>query len=51
MIFKKSAHDKEQMSSDDLLNFLQCEQRESVGLDYAHRIIEKYEVDETGNGT
>ncbi|KAI7792763.1 1-phosphatidylinositol 4,5-bisphosphate phosphodiesterase delta-1a isoform X2 [Triplophysa rosa] len=47
VIFKKYGHYKEQMSSDDLLNFLQHEQREPVGLEYAHKIIEKYEVDET----
>lgn len=51
VIFKKYGHYKEQMSAEDLLDFLQHEQREPVGLEYAHKIIEKYEVDETGNGT
>lgn len=50
-IFKKSSNGKEKMSTDDLLNFIQDEQREPVGPDYAKKIIDKYEVDETGNET
>lgn len=36
------------MSSSDLLNFLLNEQRESVTAGDAHKLIDKYEVDETG---
>lgn len=45
-IFNRYSNGKEQMSADDLLNFIQDEQREPVGLDYAKNIIDKYEVDE-----
>lgn len=51
VIFKKYAHDEEHMSSEDLLNFLEREQRETVDLNFAQKIIEKHEMDETGNGT
>lgn len=36
------------MSARDLLNFLLNEQREQVSMEDALRLIEKYEVDETG---
>lgn len=51
VIYGKYAHTNGQMTSSDLLNFLQNEQREPVTLDYAHKIIDKFEVDEIGNGT
>ncbi|XP_059380613.1 1-phosphatidylinositol 4,5-bisphosphate phosphodiesterase delta-1a isoform X2 [Carassius carassius] len=47
VIYGKYANTNGQMSSGDLLNFLQKEQRESVSLEYAKKLIEKYEVDET----
>ncbi|XP_052451825.1 1-phosphatidylinositol 4,5-bisphosphate phosphodiesterase delta-1a isoform X1 [Carassius gibelio] len=47
VIYGKYANTNGQMSSGDLLNFLQNEQRESVSLEYAKKLIEKYEVDET----
>uniref|UniRef100_A0A8C1P5H9 Phosphoinositide phospholipase C n=1 Tax=Cyprinus carpio TaxID=7962 RepID=A0A8C1P5H9_CYPCA len=47
MIYAKYAHTNGQMSSGDLLNFLQYEQREPVSLEYVQNLIEKYEVDET----
>lgn len=51
VIYGKYASTNGQMSSGDLLNFLQNEQRESVSLEYAKKLIEKYEVDETGKLT
>lgn len=51
VIYGKYAHTNGQMSSSDLLNFLQNEQREPVSLDYAHKLIDTFEVDEIGNGT
>lgn len=36
------------MSTTDLLKFLMNEQREKVTVEDANRLIEKYEVDETG---
>ncbi|KAI2649015.1 1-phosphatidylinositol 4,5-bisphosphate phosphodiesterase delta-1 [Labeo rohita] len=47
VIYKKYATSNGQMSSADLLNFLQIEQREPVSLDYAQKLIMKYEMDET----
>uniref|UniRef100_A0A9J8CZ03 Phosphoinositide phospholipase C n=1 Tax=Cyprinus carpio carpio TaxID=630221 RepID=A0A9J8CZ03_CYPCA len=47
VIYGKYASTNGQMSSGDLLYFLQNEQRESVSLEYAKKLIEKYEVDET----
>ncbi|XP_056306936.1 1-phosphatidylinositol 4,5-bisphosphate phosphodiesterase delta-1a [Danio aesculapii] len=47
VIYGKYATSNGQMSSNDLLNFIQFEQREPVSLDYAEELIEKYEVDET----
>ncbi|XP_026093952.1 1-phosphatidylinositol 4,5-bisphosphate phosphodiesterase delta-1-like isoform X2 [Carassius auratus] len=47
VIYAKYAHTNGQMSSSDLLNFLQYEQREPVSLEYVQKLIEKYEVDET----
>ncbi|XP_073686432.1 1-phosphatidylinositol 4,5-bisphosphate phosphodiesterase delta-1a isoform X2 [Garra rufa] len=47
VIYEKYASTNGQMSSADLLNFLHCEQREPVSLDYAQKLIEKYEMDET----
>ncbi|XP_048030830.1 1-phosphatidylinositol 4,5-bisphosphate phosphodiesterase delta-1a isoform X1 [Megalobrama amblycephala] len=46
VIYGKYAHTDGQMSSSDLLDFLQNEQREPVSLDYAHKLIDKFEVDE-----
>ncbi|XP_077100727.1 1-phosphatidylinositol 4,5-bisphosphate phosphodiesterase delta-1a isoform X1 [Siphateles boraxobius] len=46
VIYEKYAHTNGQMSSSDLLNFLHNEQREPVSLDYAHELIDKFEVDE-----
>ncbi len=51
VIYGKYTSSDGQMSSGDLLNFLQIEQREPVSLEYAHKLIEKYEVDETGRHT
>lgn len=48
MIYDKYAQTEGQMSSRDLLNFLLNEQREKVSLPDAVRLIEKYEVDQTG---
>ncbi|XP_028288228.1 1-phosphatidylinositol 4,5-bisphosphate phosphodiesterase delta-1a isoform X2 [Parambassis ranga] len=47
VIYGKYAQTEGQMSSRDLLNFLLNEQRESVTVDDAHKLIDKYEVDET----
>ncbi|XP_052398784.1 1-phosphatidylinositol 4,5-bisphosphate phosphodiesterase delta-1-like isoform X2 [Carassius gibelio] len=47
VIYAKYAHTNGQISSSDLLNFLQYEQREPVSLEYVQKLIEKYEVDET----
>lgn len=46
VIYGKYATSNGQMSNNDLLNFIQLEQREPVSLDYADELIEKYEVDE-----
>lgn len=48
VIYGKYAETDGQMSTTDLLNFLQNEQREQVSMDYAEHLIEKYEVDGTG---
>lgn len=48
VIYDKYAVTEGQMSSKDLLNFLLNEQREQVTLHDAVRLIEKYEVDQTG---
>lgn len=48
VIYDKYAATEGQMSSKDLLNFLLNEQREQVTLHDAVRLIEKYEVDQTG---
>ncbi|XP_016334803.1 1-phosphatidylinositol 4,5-bisphosphate phosphodiesterase delta-1-like [Sinocyclocheilus anshuiensis] len=50
-IYGKYASTNGQMSSSDLLNFLQKEQKEPVSLEHAKKLIEKYEVDETGKHT
>ncbi|XP_051969507.1 1-phosphatidylinositol 4,5-bisphosphate phosphodiesterase delta-1-like isoform X2 [Xyrauchen texanus] len=47
IIYGKYNHTNGQMSSADLLSFLQNEQKEPVSLDYALNLINKYEVDET----
>ncbi|XP_051543709.1 1-phosphatidylinositol 4,5-bisphosphate phosphodiesterase delta-1a isoform X2 [Myxocyprinus asiaticus] len=47
VIYGKYAHTNGQMSSADLLSFLQNEQREPVSMDYAQKLINKYEVDDT----
>ncbi|XP_043082402.1 1-phosphatidylinositol 4,5-bisphosphate phosphodiesterase delta-1a isoform X2 [Puntigrus tetrazona] len=47
VIYGKYSNTNGQMSSGDLLNFLQNEQREPVSLEYAKKLIEKYEMDET----
>ncbi|KAM8731695.1 1-phosphatidylinositol 4,5-bisphosphate phosphodiesterase delta-1a isoform 2-T2 [Acanthopagrus schlegelii] len=47
VIYGKYAETNGQMSTTDLLNFLQNEQREEVSMDYAEHLIEKYEVDGT----
>uniref|UniRef100_A0A672NZG1 Phosphoinositide phospholipase C n=1 Tax=Sinocyclocheilus grahami TaxID=75366 RepID=A0A672NZG1_SINGR len=46
-IYGKYASTNGQISSSDLLNFLQKEQKEPVSLEHAKKLIEKYEVDET----
>lgn len=48
VIYDKYAATEGQMSSKDLLNFLLNEQREQVALHDAVRLIEKYEVAQTG---
>lgn len=48
VIYDKYAATEGQMSSKDLLNFLLNEQREQATLHDAVRLIEKYEVDQTG---
>lgn len=48
MIYNKYSGPGGQMSAKDLLNFLLNEQREEATLHNAVRLIEKYEVDETG---
>lgn len=48
MIYEKYAQTAGQMSVRDLLNFLLNEQREQVGMADALKLIEKYELDETG---
>ncbi|XP_059183228.1 1-phosphatidylinositol 4,5-bisphosphate phosphodiesterase delta-1a [Centropristis striata] len=47
VIYGNYAQTEGQMSSRDLLNFLLNEQREQVSMEDAHKLIEKYEVDET----
>ncbi|XP_030612130.1 1-phosphatidylinositol 4,5-bisphosphate phosphodiesterase delta-1a isoform X1 [Archocentrus centrarchus] len=47
VIYAKYAQTEGQMSARDLLNFLLNEQREQVTEEDAHRLIEKYEVDQT----
>lgn len=47
VIYAKYATSNGQMSRNDLLNFIQLEQREPVSLGYAEELIKKYEVDET----
>uniref|UniRef100_A0A3Q0ST27 Phosphoinositide phospholipase C n=1 Tax=Amphilophus citrinellus TaxID=61819 RepID=A0A3Q0ST27_AMPCI len=47
VIYAKYAQTEAQMSARDLLNFLLNEQREQVTEEDAHRLIEKYEVDQT----
>ncbi|TRZ01848.1 hypothetical protein DNTS_007153 [Danionella cerebrum] len=47
VIFGKYAKTSGEMSASDLLNFLQYEQRETVALDHAHKLIERYEMDPT----
>ncbi|XP_076868768.1 1-phosphatidylinositol 4,5-bisphosphate phosphodiesterase delta-1a isoform X1 [Brachyhypopomus gauderio] len=47
VIYGNYARTNGQMSSNDLLDFLQKEQREAVSLDYALMLIEKYEPDST----
>lgn len=48
IIYNNYARTEGQMSSRDLLNFLLNEQREQASLHDAARLIEKYEVDQTG---
>lgn len=48
VIYAKYSGPGGQMSSTDLLNFLLNEQREEATLHDADRLIEKYEVDQTG---
>ncbi|KAM7369873.1 hypothetical protein PAMP_011163 [Pampus punctatissimus] len=47
VIYGKYAQTEGQMSAEDLLNFLQTEQREMVTKEDALRLIEKYELDGT----
>ncbi|KAL4623461.1 1-phosphatidylinositol 4,5-bisphosphate phosphodiesterase delta-1-like [Arapaima gigas] len=47
VIYGKYAQTAGQMSAKDLHNFLLAEQQEAVSLDYALKLIEKYEVDNT----
>ncbi|XP_030625453.1 1-phosphatidylinositol 4,5-bisphosphate phosphodiesterase delta-1a isoform X2 [Chanos chanos] len=47
VIYGKYAQTDSQMSDRDLLNFLLNEQRESVSLEQAQKLISKYELDET----
>lgn len=51
VIYGKYAQTEGQMSDRDLLNFLLNEQREQATAEDAHRLIEKYEVDQTGRLT
>lgn len=48
VIYESYAQTEGQMSARDLLNFLLNEQREQVSMQDALKLIEKYEVDETG---
>lgn len=50
VIYNKYALTEGQMSAANLLDFLQTEQKESVSLEDAQKLIEKYEPDQTGNG-
>ncbi|XP_053198662.1 1-phosphatidylinositol 4,5-bisphosphate phosphodiesterase delta-1a [Scomber japonicus] len=47
VIYEKYAQTEGQMSNRELLNFLLNEQVEQVTMEYAHRLIEKHELDET----
>ncbi|XP_064187111.1 1-phosphatidylinositol 4,5-bisphosphate phosphodiesterase delta-1a isoform X2 [Anguilla rostrata] len=47
VIYTKYARTNGKMSAEDLLNFLQKEQRESVSLDHAVQLIQKYELDDS----
>ena len=51
VIYEKYAQTEGQMSNRELLNFLLNEQVEQVTMEYAHRLIEKHELDETGMET
>lgn len=48
VIYEKYAQTGGQMSARDFLHFLLQEQRESVSLEDAKKLIEKYEVDDIG---
>lgn len=48
VIYGNYAKIEGQMSARDLLNFLLNEQREQASMEDALKLIEKYEVDETG---
>lgn len=48
MIYEQYAESEGQMTTRDLLKFLMNEQREQVSTEDALKLIEKYEVDETG---
>lgn len=48
VIYEQYAETEGQMTPRDLLNFLMNEQREQVSTEDALKMIEKYEVDETG---
>lgn len=48
VIYAKYAQTEGQMSAANLLNFLLNEQRETVSMEHAVKLIEKYELDDTG---
>lgn len=48
VIFEEYAKTKDVISAEDLLNFLNKEQREAVGLNHALALIDKYEPDTSG---
>lgn len=48
VIYGKYAQTEGQMSAANLLDFLLNEQRESVSMEYAIKLIEKYELDDPG---
>lgn len=48
VIYEQYAETEGQMTTRDLLKFLMNEQREQVSTEDALKLIEKYEVDETG---